>query len=622
MNLKSRNTMLVLIDMILINLAVYSALLLRFEAQIPLQYLQACTVLMPLFTVITVMFFFGLKLYQRIWEYASLGEMLAILRATTCSMALIILLAFVFDLGHLPRTVYILAWIMMNALIGASRISWRLVRDVFVTSRSQTAKKVLIVGAGDAGAILAREIDKNNHLDLRAVGFVDDEKEKQKKILCGLRVLGTRKDIPRLVSEFEIDEVIIAMPSVSGPIIRDIVNICKKTTVRVKILPGLYESTNSNLVSHIRDVQMEDLLKRETVNIDLEGIADYLGDKVVLVTGAGGSIGSELCRQVLKFSPRRLILLECCENNLFDIEMELNDGLTLTEIVPLLLDVRQSDKLESAFRQYRPQVVFHAAAYKHVPMMERHPEAAIENNVMGTRNTAEIASRCGVETFILISTDKAVNPTSVMGASKRIAELIIKDINRNSSTRFAAVRFGNVLGSRGSVIPTFMKQIEKGGPVTVTHPEMQRYFMTIPEAVQLVIQAGAMAQGGEIFVLDMGEMVKIDDLARDLIRLAGYEPDKDIEIVYNGIRPGEKLYEELFTDREEMDSTKHERIFISKKEMDDGYRDISKSLGMILKKPIRERSEVLKLIMRIVPEYRETAGSAGKEEAEREMVVG
>ncbi len=619
MNLKSRNTMLVLIDMILINLAVYSALLLRFEAQIPLQYLQACTVLMPLFTVITVMFFFGLKLYQRIWEYASLGEMLAILRATTCSMAAVIILAFAFDLGHLPRSVYILAWIMMNALIGASRISWRLVRDVFLTSRSKTAKKVLIVGAGDAGAILAREIDKNNHLDLRAVGFVDDEKEKQKKILCGLRVLGTRKDIPRLVSDFDIDEVIIAMPSVSGPIIRDIVNICKKTTVRVKILPGLYESTNSNLVSHIRDVQMEDLLKRETVNIDLEGIADYLGDKVVLVTGAGGSIGSELCRQVLKFGPRRLILLECCENNLFDIEMELNEYPTLTEIVPLLIDVRQSDKLESALRQYRPQVIFHAAAYKHVPMMERHPEAAIENNVMGTRNTAEIANRCGVETFILISTDKAVNPTSVMGASKRIAELIIKDINRNSSTRFAAVRFGNVLGSRGSVIPTFMKQIEKGGPVTVTHPEMQRYFMTIPEAVQLVIQAGAMAQGGEIFVLDMGEMVKIDDLARDLIRLAGYEPDKDIEIVYNGIRPGEKLYEELFTDREEMDSTLHERIFISKKEMDDSYRDISKSLGMILKKPIRERSEVLKLIMRIVPEYRETAG----EQSDRqEMVVG
>jgi FlaA1/EpsC-like NDP-sugar epimerase len=617
LNLKSRNTILLIIDAVLINLAVYFALVLRFDPQIPLQYLQACQVFMPLLTVITILFFVGLKLYQRIWEYASIGEMFAIMRASTYGMVVVLIIMFAFDLPDLPRSVYILAWLMINALIGASRISWRLLRGLYSRSDSSNYKKVLIVGAGDAGAMLVREIDKNNHLNLKAVGFVDDEVSKQKNIMYGLRVLGTRRDIPRLVKELAVDEVIIAMPSVSGSTIREIVDICKKSRVKIKILPGLYQSSNSSLFSHLRDVQMEDLLKREAVHYDLNGIAAYLEDKVVLVTGAGGSIGSELCRQLLKINPRQLILVENCENNLFDIEMELKESPALVSIIPQLADVRQPDKLEAVFRQYRPQVVFHAAAYKHVPMMERHPEAAIENNVIGTRNTAEIADRCGVETFILISTDKAVNPTSVMGASKRMAELVIKDINRRSSTRFAAVRFGNVLGSRGSVIPTFMKQIQKGGPVTVTHPDMRRYFMTIPEAVQLVIQAGSMAQGGEIFVLDMGEMVKIDDLARDLIRLAGLEPDKDIQIVYNGIRPGEKLYEELFTDREEMSSTLHERIFISKKEMDADYFDISKSLGLILKKPIRERSEVLKLIMRLVPEYQGTAG-----EEREEMGVG
>ncbi len=618
MNLKSRNTMLVLIDAVLINLAVYFALALRFDGQIPLQYLESSPIIMLLLTFVTIMFFIALKLYQRIWEYASIKEMLAIMRASTYSMALVWLLIYALDLDGLPRSVYILAWLMIILFVGASRLSWRLFRDLYIKSDSGSLKKVLIVGAGDAGAMLAREIDKNRHLGLKALGFVDDEASKQRNILYGIRVLGTRKDIPRLVRELAIDEVIIAMPSVAGATIREIVDICKQSRVKVKILPGLYQSSNSSLFSHLREVQMEDLLKREAVKSDLNGIAHYLEDKVVLVTGAGGSIGSELCRQLLNINPRQLILVENCENNLFDIEMELKERPSLAQVIPQLLDVRQADKLEALFRQYRPQVVFHAAAYKHVPMMERHPEAAIENNVMGTRNTAEIADRCGVETFILISTDKAVNPTSVMGASKRIAELLIKDINRRSHTRFAAVRFGNVLGSRGSVIPTFMKQIQKGGPVTVTHPEMRRYFMTIPEAVQLVIQAGAMAKGGEIFVLDMGEMVKIDDLARDLIRLAGFEPDKDIQIVYNGIRPGEKLYEELFTDREGMDSTRHERIFISRKEMDDDYLDISKSLGLILKKPIKERSEVLKLIMRMVPEYRGTAG----EQERDEMVVG
>jgi len=549
--------------------------------------------------------------------------MLAILRATTYSTALIVMIIYLFNIEGLPRSVYILSWLMVNIAVGASRISWRLFRDIYLKAGQKDSRKVLIIGAGDAGVILAREISNNPHLKLKAVGFIDDEPAKQKKILCGLPVLGARNKIPGVVSDNEIDEIIIAMPSVSGEEIRNIFDFCKQTPARVRILPGIYQSANSSLFANIRDVQMEDLLRRKPVKTDLTEIAKYISDKTVMVTGAGGSIGSELCCQILEHTPSRLILIECCENNLFDIEMELKSSQPMADILPELIDVRKQDKLETAFKKYRPQVVFHAAAFKHVPMMERHPQEAIENNVIGTRNIAELSDRYGVETFIFISTDKAVNPTSVMGATKRIAELVIKDINCSSETKFAAVRFGNVLGSRGSVIPTFLKQIKKGGPVTVTHPEMKRYFMTIPEAVQLVIQAGAIAQGGEIFVLDMGDMVKIDDLARDLIRLSGYEPEKDIEIIYTGIRPGEKLYEELFTDMENMDSTKHERIFISRKEMDDNYVDISKSLGLLLKKPLKERGKVLDLIMTLVPEYRQTAGAgiANNQETKREKVV-
>lgn len=604
---KIRYGFLIIIDAILVNLSVYVALLLRFDGSIPVENLSALVKLMPLITLVSLIFLLALKLYNRVWEYASIGEMFAILRATTCSMGVIILFIFLFSLPNLPRSVYLLSWILMNIFIGASRISWRVFRELCLNEKHSDARRVLIVGAGDAGNMLVREIQNNPQLKLKAVGFIDDDRSKINKTLHNVPVLGTSHNIPALVQELAIDEIIIAMPSVSGEKIRPIVDTAQKTNVRVRILPGIYQSSNHNLITHIRDIQMEDLLSREPVKTNLKLLASYIQGRVVMVTGAGGSIGSELCRQIINLNPDKLLMVDSCENNLFDIEQELLSNRSATTIHPLLLDIRDQTKLEKFFQEYNPQVVFHAAAYKHVPMMELHPDEAISNNVLGTCNVAELSDRYRVDTYIQVSTDKAVNPTSVMGASKRLAELVVKDIARNSSTRFAIVRFGNVLGSRGSVVPTFVKQIEAGGPVTVTDPEMKRFFMTIPEAVQLIIYAGAIAQGGEIFVLDMGKMVKIDDLARDLIRLYGYEPDKDIKIVYTGIRPGEKLYEELFTSKEEMTATAHQRIFISTKEMDNIYIDIHKTIDtMILKNAFLHRAttkDIIRILSDIIPEY-------------------
>lgn len=611
MSSKLRSVLLMIVDAALVNLGIYISLLLRFEAEIPAQYIQSYKDLFPLITLITLFFFIGAKLYRRIWQYASLREMLAILQASTYSMAVLVMSIYLFHLPTLPRSIYILSWIMTNVFVGASRISWRLFLSLFSHGKAENLRKLLIIGAGDAGSMLYREIQNNRHLKFKVVGFIDDAPDKQRAILHGVPVLGSSKKIPSLVKELDINDIIVAIPSAPGDTIRRILDICKQTSAKVRILPGIYQTTQKSLMSSVRDIQMEDLLRRKPVTTDLQAIAEYISNKTILVTGAGGSIGSELCRQILRMAPEKLLMLDNCENNLFEIEQELcSDNPELkSKIYPLLIDIREKDKMERAFNLYAPEVVFHAAAYKHVPMMEKYPEEAISNNVIGTRNVAELADSYNAKIFIQVSTDKAVNPTSVMGASKRIAELVIKDLNRNSQTKFAAVRFGNVLGSRGSVIPTFIKQIQKGGPVTITHPDMQRFFMTIPEAVQLIIQAGALAEGGEIFVLDMGEMVKIDDLARDLIRLYGYEPEKDIDIVYTGIRPGEKLYEELFTDLEGMVSTRHERIFISKQELDDNTLDICKSLHLLLKRSFNTRTEIIKFIKEIVPEYQ------GKEEA-------
>jgi FlaA1/EpsC-like NDP-sugar epimerase len=604
MTFRTRNLSLLIIDAVLVNLAIYSALLLRFDAHIPQNYINAYLGLAPLITIIALLYLYGFKLYARLWEYASINELLAIFSAISFTMITVVTLILTFSLPGLPRSIYLLSWLLMNVYIGVSRISWRIMRTYYLNGKPHQTRRALIVGAGDAGAILAREIRSNTQVNLKVIGFIDDDPSKQRMMLGGIPVLGNRKKIPGIVSSMEVDEIIIAMPSVPGNVVREIMELAQKTPARIRILPGIYQSTNRSIFSHIRDIQMEDLLRREPVRTDLKEISEYISGHTVMVTGAGGSIGSELCRQILDLSPAKLVLVECCENNLFEIENELANRNRPIEIHPELIDVRHIAALEKVFLKHHPQVVFHAAAYKHVPMMERHPEEAFYNNVLGTRNMAVLSDRYGVETFIFISTDKAVNPTSVMGASKRIAELVIRDVNQYSKTCFAAVRFGNVLGSRGSVIPTFIKQIEQGGPVTVTHPDMKRYFMTISEAVQLVIQAGAMAKGGEIFVLDMGEPVKIADLARDLITLSGYEPGKDIEIVYTGIRPGEKLYEELFTNKEQMVSTKHERIFISSNELEERYNNIEKTILTFARIGLTSNKDVVEMISKLVPEYR------------------
>jgi len=611
---------MLIVDALLVNIAFYFAMMLRFDGQIPPEYLHVMVSLGPLITLVNLVFLLAFKLYWRIWEYASWGELLSIIKAATCSIMVIITIIEVFQLSKLPRSVYILSWGLIILSIGISRLWWRGIRD-FIPRGKHYGVRVLIVGAGAAGAALVREIQTNTDLGLDAIAFVDDDPKKLNKMMLGLPIKGNSHDIPELVATLEVQEIIIAMPSVMGPGLRGIIKICEETSANLKILPPLYKNIRGSLMSRVRRVNMEDLLGRKPVQIDMPQVCGYIQDKTVLITGGGGSIGSELCRQIAGFSPKLLIILDNCENNLFDIENELIDAGHGNTIAVVLYDVKHGYNVEDVFQRYHPQVVFHAAAYKHVPMMERNPEEALWNNVVGSLNTAEMADKYGSEAFILISTDKAVNPTSIMGATKRLAELVIKDVNRGSQTRFAAVRFGNVLGSRGSVIPTFEKQIERGGPVTVTHPDMKRYFMTIPEAVGLVIQAGSMARGGEIFVLDMGEPIRIVDLANDLIRLYGYKPGRDIDVVFTGIRPGEKLSEELFYNQEEITSTRHERIYISNKEMDNTYAGIHKKMTEMIKKAGSERSAIIDLISNKVPEFQNPDYAIFEPKAEKENLV-
>lgn len=449
---------------------------------------------------------------------------------------------------------------------GGVRFAWRLLRDSYFRETGRKEQRnVLIVGAGKAGVLIAKELMQSSKSYYNLVAFIEDDLRRHNLEVKGIPVVGGRDKIPGTVRKYDIEDIIIAMPSAPKAEIAKIIKICRTSKASVKILPRVEDLVNGKVsVNMIRDVQVEDLLGREEINLDINKIASYLKGQVILITGAGGSIGSELCRQVLTYNPKKVLLLGHGENSIYEIERELKQLYAKAKLTSIIADIQDRYRIEEVFETYNPTVVFHAAAHKHVPLMENNPVEAVKNNVLGTRNIAECAHAAGTTHFVMISTDKAVNPTSVMGATKRLAEAIIQGLNKVSSTKFTAVRFGNVLGSRGSVIPIFKQQIKEGGPVTITHPEMVRYFMTIPEAVQLTIQAGSLANGGEIFVLDMGEPVKIVDMARDLISLSGLEPDIDIEIVYTGVRPGEKLYEELLTSGEEMLSTKHERILISK----------------------------------------------------------
>lgn len=592
---------LMFIDTLLINLAVILALLLRFEADIPGQYIDAYLSLVPYITIITLVSLYVFRLYHRMWQYASLDELFGILKSVTTSILILVMLIYTIPLSHLPRSVYILAWLLMLILIGASRLGWRILRELLIKESSLIAKNTLIIGAGDAGEIVIRELLNNTSLNLKPVGIVDDSKSKQYLTLHGIPVLGNRNDIPRIVDKYAIEEIILAIPSAKGKTVREIVAICRQTPAKLRIFQGTDDLLDRR--HRLREIQLEDLLRREPVKMNLEEIALYLNDKTVLVSGAGGSIGSELCRQVCMHGIKKIILLDNNENALFEIDNEIKSIFSNVIIETELTDIKDKDKLEYSFSHHKPEVVFHAAAHKHVPMMEMHPGEAIKNNIIGTKNISEIADKNGVETFIFISTDKAVNPTSIMGATKRIAEMIIQEINTTSQTHFAAVRFGNVLGSRGSVIPIFKQQIEKGGPVTVTHPEMTRYFMTIPEAVQLVIQAGAMAEGGEIFVLDMGEPVKILDIANDLINLYNLIPEKDIAIQFTGIRPGEKLYEELFTAKEQMAATHNERIYITHKDNGDLIPILKTIDNLIINNNNLNGHDAETIIRNLLPEY-------------------
>ncbi len=623
MNKYIRTVLLVIIDIIIVNLALYVALWLRFDGRAMADaYIANALELVPVATVIYIVSFYLFRLYNRLWQYASIGELLSIVMATAVgSMAAVSFAYFRMAGGTfpLPRTVFVLWSLLIVALIGFSRLSWRIFRDNRLPNLySNGGRVVLIAGAGDAGVMVAREyhnynIDNgsgNGH-EVRLIGFVDDDPGKQGTRLLGLPVLGTREDIPRLVKEYDVAEIVIAMPSVKGRIVREIVGICRGTSAKLRILPGIYDILEGRIkVDLIRRVQVEDILGREPAEIDLDSIAGYLLGKVILVTGAGGSIGSELCRQVTAFEPEKLILLDHEENNVYEIHRELNSFIDDSRLVQAVVDVQDETAVDQIFRRYRPEVVFHAAAHKHVPLMEFNPAEAIKNNVLGTRILARAADKYGSGAFIFISTDKAVNPTSIMGASKRVAEMVVQEMAWQSKTRFAAVRFGNVLGSKGSVVPLFQRQIAAGGPVTVTHPEMTRYFMTIPEAVQLVIQAGALARGGEIFLLDMGEPVRILDLARNMIYLSGFVPGEDIEIIYSGIRPGEKLYEELLTISEGVNATVHERIFIARPEQFDAVK-LEQVLQLVSQPGWHaDMAGVEDILRQILPDFRTQKGKS------------
>jgi len=509
-------------------------------------------------------FAFRYKLYKKAWEYASVNELAAILKAVSQSI-LATCVVQVALIGSVYFRMLAITWMLHVLLIGGTRLSWRLSSPA-VARKPSHKKRTLIVGAGSGGTMIVRQLLSSRETDLVPVAFVDDNPNKRNLDILGVPVVGSLTDIERITREMRISTILIAIPSLRRRELARIYEECAKTAAKTQILPMIEDIVSGKVsVNQVRDVQVEDLLGREPVEMDMDKISEYVTGKIILVTGAGGSIGSEICRQVARFRPEMLVLLGHGENSIYSIEMELREQFKDSgiKLVPEIADLQDAAKMTAVMKTYRPDVVYHAAAHKHVPLMERNPEEAVKNNIIGTMNAASAASASGVRTFVMISTDKAVNPTSVMGAAKRLAEMIIQDLDQRSFTKFVAVRFGNVLGSRGSVIPLFKKQIEKGGPVTVTHPDMIRYFMTIPEASRLVIQAGALARGGEIFVLDMGDPVKITDLAVNLIRLSGNSVE-DIGIEYSGIRPGEKLFEELLGKDEVHEEQVYPKIYVGK----------------------------------------------------------
>lgn len=603
-----RAILLLFLDIVSILVSYLAALLLRFDfifSNIPREYLEGYFWSMPYWTVITVVVFYGFRLYHSIWRFAGLDEAKRIIWSYIVLIFLYTAGIFAMDL-RMPRSYFFIGYVFSILMTTALRFAYRLIRSVTKNMENDgdtVAERVMIIGGGQAGQVLIRELQTSSHLHSKVCCVIDDNPNKKGRLLEGVPIVGNRYDIEEKVNEYGITRIIYAIPATTGANRKAILNICKNTGCKMQTVPGVYQLLNEEVsVTKLRDVEITDLLGRAQVKVNNSEILKSLKGKVIMVTGGGGSIGSELCRQIARSEPAALIIFDIYENNAYTIQQELKRKHPELNLITLIGSVRNTRRVDSIIEKYRPEVIFHAAAHKHVPLMEDSPNEAIKNNVEGTYKVAQSAARWGVKKFVLISTDKAVNPTNIMGASKRLCEMVVQMMNRQSDTDFVAVRFGNVLGSNGSVIPLFKKQIAEGGPVTVTDKRIIRYFMTIPEAVSLVLQASYYAHGGEIFVLDMGEPVKIDDLARNLIRLSGFVPDDDIKIVYTGLRPGEKLYEELLMDEEGMQETENELIFIGKPiEMDD--EDFKHKLELLDKESRAESDKIKEIVAEIVPTY-------------------
>ena len=565
MTYRKRLTLLIMLDTLIVISAIYIASWIVFPTRTDWspEVVSITVISLLVFHFLYAQIF---KLYNKVWAYASINELKAIVYSVTLTNISASIIQFFANDFSVYRRAMVVTWLIHITLIGGSRFIWRVFRDHYINP-NPNLKRTLIVGAGNAGAMIARQLTNGHtNTDLNLIGFIDDDPAKNRMQLFGLSVLGTTREIEEIVDREKIEHIVIAIPSLNNGELTEIINRCSETDANVQILPKIEDlATGKVTVSMLRNIDVEDVLGRLPVELDIDAISNYVTNNTVMITGAGGSIGSEICRQLMRFTPGRILLVGHGEYSIYTIERELrkNFGKTETEIIPLIADVQDRDRIFNIVKNYQPQIIYHAAAHKHVPLMEYNPHEAIKNNVIGTKNVSEAADAFNVNTFVLVSTDKAVNPTNVMGGTKRMAEMIIQDLAMRSETKFVAVRFGNVLGSRGSVIPLFKEQIAEGGPVTVTHPEMTRYFMTIPEATRLVIQAGTLARGGEIFVLDMGEPVKIVDLAKNLIKLSGYSTD-EIEITYSGIRPGEKMYEELLGEDEIHPEEIFEKIYIGR----------------------------------------------------------
>ena len=604
--LRVRQLMLIIVDILSIIFSLYGSLILRFEGLLEQTYVSNINSVLLIVIILNIAILFLMKMYKSLWQFASVTELFNVITSSIlCSLVNIV----IFEIANkdLPEACYFLYFLLLTLCLGITRFSYRFIRmykSHIVPKSRRELQKVMIIGAGLAGEKTYQEITYNPSVYKKVVCFIDDDKSKQGRRIHDVTVYGGREKIIEAAKKFGVEEMLLAMPSGNRKEVANILNICKETKCQIKKLPGIYQMINGDIhISDFKDVEIQDLLGREPIKVNIEDIIRYVTGKVVMVTGGGGSIGSELCRQIAASGPKQLIIVDIYENNAYDIQLELKHKYPNLNLETIIASVRNSKKMDKLFEKYQPDIVYHAAAHKHVPLMEDSPNEAVKNNVFGTLNVVKAADKYKTKKFILISTDKAVNPTNIMGATKRICEMIVQSYNKQSQTEYVAVRFGNVLGSNGSVIPLFKKQIKEGGPVTVTHPDIIRYFMTIPEAVSLVLQAGAYAKGGEIFILDMGEPVKIADMARNLIKLSGYEPDVDIKIKYTGLRPGEKLYEELLMKEEGLQDTPNHLIHIGKPIALDETTFFNK-LTNLKEAVYKETSDVRLLVKDIVPTYK------------------